>query len=148
MLIGSFAHSVDAKGRIFIPAKWRTDLGERIIVTRGILGTKEQRCLFGMSEEQWNLFAEKFSALPVTDVMGQAFRRMLFSNAAECELDKQGRILIPNGLREYAQLAKDAVLVGVDNRIEIWPEHAWNAHSDGIADDYDEALARLAQMGV
>ena len=103
MLIGSFAHTVDAKGRMFIPSKWRFDLGDTIIVTRGILAQSEAKCLFGMSLEKWHEFAAKFAALPETDVMAQAFRRMMFSNAADCDMDKQGRILIPNSLREYAR---------------------------------------------
>lgn len=148
MLMGSFAHGVDAKGRIFIPSKWREDLGTSVIVTHGILGGSDARCLFGMSEKGWREFAARFSSLPVTDVVGQGFRRMMFSNAADCEMDKQGRILIPNALREYARLDKDAVLVGVDTRIEIWDAHAWQAHEQSMAGDYGDALMRLAQMGI
>lgn len=148
MLIGSFAHGVDAKGRVFIPAKWREDLGASVIVTHGILGRGDTRCLFGMSEKSWREFAARFSDLPETDVMAQAFRRMMFSNAAECEMDKQGRILIPNTLREYAGLDKDAVLVGVDSRIEIWGAEAWQAHEQSMAEDYNAALMRLAQAGI
>ncbi len=148
MLIGSFSHSVDAKGRMFIPAKWREDLGNTIIVTRGILSGSSARCLFGMSVEAWKEFAARFSALPETDVMGQAFRRMMFSNAADCEMDKQGRILVPNGLREYADLSKDVTLVGVDNRIEIWNAQALTQHDQEMEAEYQAALDRLAQMGV
>ena len=148
MLMGSFAHGVDAKGRIFIPAKWRDDLGSSVIVTHGILGGSDARCLFGMSENGWREFAARFSSLPVTDLVGQAFRRMMFSNAADCEVDKQGRILIPNALRDYAHLERESVLVGVDNRIEIWDAQAWQTHEQSMAGDYSEALMRLAQMGI
>ncbi|MDR1619944.1 MAG: division/cell wall cluster transcriptional repressor MraZ [Clostridiales bacterium] len=148
MLIGSFTHGVDAKGRVFIPAKWRDDLGASVIVTRGIFGQAGMQCLFGMSTDAWKEFAARFSSLPETDVTGQTFRRMLFSNAAECELDKQGRILIPLSLREFAGMGAEAVLVGVDNRIEIWSMEKWRKHNDSMAADYNAALQQLAQRGI
>ncbi len=148
MLIGSYAHSVDAKGRLFIPAKWREDLGEVMIITRGILERSDAHCLFGMSLVAWKEFATRFSALPETDVQGQAFRRMMFANAAECDMDKQGRILIPNGLREYADLNRDVKLVGVDNRIEIWNVDTLAAYDKAMEEDYSKALNRLAGMGI
>lgn len=148
MLIGSFTHGIDAKGRIFIPAKWRDDLGASVIITHGIFSKGDTRCLFGMSEQNWKEFAARFSSLPETDVIGQAFRRMLFSNASECELDKQGRILIPATLREHAGLENEGVLVGVDSRIEIWGAARWEAHNSSMADDYNAALLQLAERGV
>lgn len=148
MLIGSFAHGIDAKGRIFIPSKWREDLGASVIITHGIFSQSETRCLFGMSARAWQEFAAKFSALPETDVMSQAFRRMLFSNAAECETDKQGRILVPLGLREYAGLDTEAMLVGVDSRIEIWSTQHWQTHNQTMADDYNAALLQLSERGI
>ena len=104
MLIGSCVHNVDAKGRIFIPAKWREDLGKTIIVTRGLLGRGESKCLFAMSLTAWQEFAGRLSTLPEADVNLQDVRRIMFANACDCELDKQGRILISSGLREYAGL--------------------------------------------
>ena len=148
MLIGSVVHGIDPKSRVFIPAKWRGDLGESIILTHGILGTDEITCLFGMSEQGWKEFATRFSNLPESDVMAQAFRRMMFANAAECEPDKQGRILIPNALKEYAKLDKEAVLVGMGSRIEIWSPEAWKMHNTGISTEYQSALRRLLEMGI
>ena len=148
MLIGSFSHSVDAKGRIFVPAKWRDDLGKNVIVTRGILQDRSIRCLFGMSETAWRAFSERFSALPETDTIGQAFRRMTFSNAAECEVDKQGRILVPNSLREYAGLDREVTLVGVDNRIEIWDAKALAEQDAALEAQYNAALDVLAKAGI
>ncbi len=148
MLIGSYTHGIDAKGRVFVPSKWREDLGSTVIVTHGIFGRGDAKYLFGMSEAAWKEFAAKFSALPETDIMGQAFRRMLFSNASDCELDKQGRILIPTSLREHAGLDKDAVFVGVDSRIEIWNMDAWKKHSANMEDDYNAALMQLAERGI
>lgn len=148
MLIGSVVHGIDPKNRVFVPAKWRGDLGESIILTHGILGTDNITCLFGMSEQGWREFATRFSNLPESDVMAQAFRRMMFANAAECELDKQGRILIPNTLREYAKLDKEAVLVGMGSRIEIWSPDAWEKHNTGVSTEYQSALRRLLEMGI
>lgn len=148
VLIGSFSHGIDAKGRIFIPSKWREDLGASVIITHGIFSRGETRCLFGMSIPAWQEFAAKFSSLPETDVMSQAFRRMLFSNAAECETDKQGRILLPSGLREHAELGAEAMLVGVDSRIEIWSIERWEAHNRNMAEDYNAALLQLSERGI
>ena len=100
MLIGSFEHMLDAKGRVFIPAKWRETIGDTLVVTLGLLESGSGSCLSGMSVEEWERFSQKLSALPVTDTKGQSIRRKLYSMAAACEIDKQGRILIPAQLRE------------------------------------------------
>lgn len=148
MLIGSCVHNVDAKGRIFIPAKWREDLGDTIIVTRGLLGKGESRCLFAMSISAWKDFAARLSTLPEADVSLQDVRRVMFANACDCDLDKQGRILISNGLREYAALTKEATLIGVDTRIEIWDSGVWERHNSVIAENYDAQLDKLARIGI
>ena len=88
MLIGSFSHTLDAKGRVFVPAKWRDDVGDTLIVTLGLLGESGTACLYGMSVAEWELFSEKLAALPMTDVTGQAVRRRLYATAAACETDK------------------------------------------------------------
>ena len=134
MLIGTYDHSFDAKGRVFIPAKWRETVGELIVVTEGILGAKGVCCLFGMSQQEWDA--------------GQAVKRRLYATAAACETDKQGRILIPQSLREYANLAKDAMLVGVGNRVEIWNPADFMRHTELTTAEYDAALAHLAQIGI
>lgn len=148
LLIGSCVHNVDAKGRIFIPAKWREDLGDTIIVTRGLLGKGESKCLFAMSINAWKDFAARLSTLPEADVSLQDVRRVMFANACDCDLDKQGRILISNGLREYADLTKEATLIGVDTRIEIWDSGAWERHNALIAENYDAQLDKLARIGI
>ncbi len=148
MLIGSFEHTLDAKSRVFIPAKWREDLGETIILTLGVLESQSTRCLFGMSASQWQAFSEKLSKLPVMDVGGQAVRRRLYAMAAACELDKQGRILIPNNLRQIADLDKDATLIGVGDRIEIWNPAVLEGYSQQADAAYDAALQHLALMGI
>ena len=150
MLINSFEHTVDAKGRLFIPAKWREDLGNTVIVTRGMLGKDEGRCLFGMSLDVWNGLLERYNKIAMTDVKAQNALRMIFANACDCELDKQGRILISNTLRKFAGIDKDAVLVGMGNRIEIWSQEAWEAklEQNEEAVDENEALSYLAGLGI
>lgn len=148
VLIGSFEHTLDAKSRVFIPAKWREDLGDTIILTQGVLESQSTRCLFGMSVSQWQSFSEKLGKLPVMDVGGQAVRRRLYAMAAACELDKQGRILVPNTLREIAGLVKDATLIGVGDRIELWNPAVLAGYSEQTDAAYDAALQHLALMGI
>ncbi len=148
MLISSFEHNVDAKGRLFIPAKWREDLGSTIIVTRGMLGKSDRRCLFGMSTEVWSMLLERYNKIAMTDVRAQNALRMTFANACDCELDKQGRILIGGTLRKYAGIDKDAVLVGMGNHIEIWGSDMWMDQLAASEDVGEDALAYLAELGI
>lgn len=148
MLIGSFDHMLDAKGRVFIPAKWRENVGDTLIVTLGLLETPEAKCLSGMSVEEWEKFSQKLSSLPVTDTSGQAIRRKLYSMAAACEIDKQGRILIPAQLREITGLSKDATLIGVGDRVEIWNPDTLAAYNEKSEESYGDALTHLAALGI
>lgn len=148
MLIGSFDHMLDAKGRVFIPAKWRETVGDTLIITLGLLETQSAKCLSGMSVEEWERFSQKLFALPVTDMSGQAIRRKLYSMAAACEIDKQGRILIPAQLRELAGLNKDATLIGVGDRVEIWNPETLASYSERCEETYGDALAHLAALGI
>ena len=141
---------MDAKGRVFIPAKWRDDLGDTVIITRDMMGNADSRCLYGMPVELWNDILERFKKVAVSDVKAQNAMRRLFANACECELDKQGRILIAPGLREKAQLEGDIMLAGANNRIEIWNRARWNEEMDdesGFDDETLEALTRI-QAGI
>jgi len=148
LLINSFDHNVDAKGRVFIPAKWREDLGETMIVTRGMLGQGTSRCLFAMSLSTWNEVLERFKKIAISDVKAQNAMRMLFANACECELDKQGRILIGNNLRSYARIEKEAVLIGMGNRVEIWSSEVWNQHCEENSELGEEVLSYLTDLGI
>ena len=118
-MTGQYAHNIDAKGRLFIPAKLREELGETFYVTMGMDG-----CLSVYSDESWAKFTEKFESLPYTRTKAM---RPLFANAAKCEPDAQGRILLPAKLRAYAGLQKDVVVIGVSNRAEIWDAEKWYA---------------------
>ena len=114
MLIGEYEHSLDAKGRLIMPAKIREDIGEKFIITKGLDG-----CLFGFSQKEWTNFEEKLKTLPLTNKNARDFVRFFLSGAIECEIDKQGRFLIASNLREYGALEKEAVIIGVGTRIEI-----------------------------
>ncbi len=148
MLIGSFEHMLDAKGRVFIPAKWRESVGDTLVITLGLLESTSAACLTGRSLEEWERFSQKLSALPVSDTQGQNIRRRLYSMAAACEIDKQGRILIPAQLRELTGLNKDATLIGVGERVEIWNPETLAAYNAASEETYSDSLAHLAELGI
>ena len=143
MLIGEYSHNLDAKGRVFMPAKFREELGEKFIASRGI-----GKCLFVFSEESWSEFTGKLKTIPITDQKAQVFLRMLFASATECEPDKQGSILLPARLREYAGMDKEVVAIGVMSRVELWSKEAWDDYNAAASDDYEETLAKLAELGI
>lgn len=139
MLIGEYEHSLDAKGRLIMPAKLRDDIGEVFILTKGLDG-----CLFAFSKSEWEKFEQKLSALPVSDKNARAFTRFFFAGAIECEIDKQGRFLISSNLREFASLTKDVVIIGLNSRIEIWSKEKWMAEDEEIsAEDIAEKMTML-----
>ena len=148
MLISSYEHSVDAKGRVFIPAKWREDLGDTVILTRDLLGSRESQCLFGMSLATWNEMLERFKRVAISDVKAQNAMRMLFANAADCELDKQGRVLVAASLRNYAGIDKDAVLIGMGSRFEIWSAEQWKTRCESGDGIDEESLHYLTDLGI
>ncbi|MFL6559717.1 MAG: division/cell wall cluster transcriptional repressor MraZ [Bacillus sp. (in: firmicutes)] len=120
MFMGEYHHSVDNKGRLIVPSKFRDELGDMFIITRGL-----DQCLFGYPLSEWELIEEKLKGLPLTKKDARAFTRFFFSGATESELDKQGRINIPAPLLQYAKLEKECVILGVSNRIEIWSKQIW-----------------------
>ena len=115
MFMGEYNHTIDAKGRLIIPSKFLEVLGEEFVITKGLDG-----CLFVYDNQEWNAFEEKLKALPLNKKDNRQFVRFFLAGAAEVEVDKQGRILVPGNLRDFAGLEKDVVLVGVASRIEIW----------------------------
>ena len=125
MLIGEFEHSLDAKGRLIMPAKLREAIGDKFVVTKGLDG-----CLFAFSIEEWSNFEEKLKSLPLSNRNSREFTRFFLSGATECELDKQGRFLIASKLREVANLDKDVTIIGAGTRIEIWDKEKWNSYND------------------
>ena len=140
MFIGEYEHSVDAKGRVIMPAKLRDDIGDKFILTKGLDG-----CLFAYSQTEWTNFEEKLKTLPLTNKNARDFVRFFLSLSIECEIDKQGRFLIPGNLRGYAKLDKEIVIIGVGTRIEIWNKASWiqseeNISADEIAENMDKLL--------
>lgn len=143
MLMGQFQHSLDPKGRLIIPSKFREQLGESFILTKGL-----DRCLFVYPKSEWMVLEQKLKALPLTKKEARAFIRLFFSGAVEVELDKQGRILIPPVLREYARIEKEVVIIGVSNRAEIWSASEWEAYSKEAEDSYEEIAENMVELGI
>ncbi len=143
MLIGEYEHSLDAKGRLIMPSKLREDMGEKFIVTKGLDG-----CLFGFSKTEWQNFEEKLKTLPLTNKNARDFVRFFLSGAIECEIDKQGRFLIAGNLREYAELEKDAVIIGVGTRLEIWNKEKWQKYNSDENISADEIAENMTMLGI
>ncbi|WHY02283.1 division/cell wall cluster transcriptional repressor MraZ [Neobacillus sp. DY30] len=136
MFMGEYHHSIDNKGRMIVPSKFREELGEMFIITRGL-----DQCLFGYPLSEWALIEEKLKGLPLTKKDARAFTRFFFSGATESELDKQGRINIPAPLLQYAKLEKECVVLGVSNRIEIWSKQIWEDYFT----ESEESFAEIAE---
>jgi MraZ protein len=136
MFMGEYHHSIDDKGRMIIPSKFREELGESFVLTRGM-----DKCIFVYPMDEWKQLEEKLKGLPLTKKDARAFTRFFFSGAAECELDKQGRVNIASPLRQYAELDKECVVIGVSNRIEIWCKALWE---DYFASS-EESFADIAE---
>lgn len=143
MFIGEYNHTIDTKGRLIVPSKFRETLGDVFVVTKGLDG-----CLFVFPMEEWNVFTEKLRDLPLTKKDARQFSRFFLASAAYCEVDKQGRILLPAVLREFAQLDKDAVLVGISSRIEIWSKSNWDKANDVDVDNMDDIAEHMADLGI
>ena len=141
MFMGEYSHNIDAKGRMIVPSKFREQLGNEFVVTKGLDG-----CLFVYSNEEWKHIEEKFREIPLTTKDARKFSRFFFAGAASCEVDKQGRILLPANLREYAGIEKEVVSVGVLSRVEIWSKDRWQDNGD--YDDMDEIAEHMAEMGL
>ena len=141
MFMSEYNHSIDAKGRVIVPAKFREELGEAFVVTQGLDG-----CLFVFPNEEWKNFEEKLKTLPMANKDARKFVRFFLAGAALAEVDKQGRILLPAVLREFAGLEKDVVFVGVGSRVEIWDKKRWEECTS--FDDMDEIAEHMADLGL
>ena len=138
MFMGEYQHTIDAKGRMIVPAKFREGLGEQFVLTRGL-----DQCLFGYPMSEWKLIEEKLKALPLTKKDARAFTRFFFSGATECELDKQGRINIASPLLSYAKLEKECVVIGASNRIEMWSKEIWEQYVEEQEDSFAEIAENM-----
>lgn len=136
MLMGEYHHSIDEKNRLIIPSKFRNELGEKFVITRGL-----ENCLFVYSLVEWENIVNKLRALPFTKKDSRDFTRFFLSGATECMLDKSGRVGITSPLVKYAGLTKDCVIIGANDRLEIWDEGAWNS----FFDTNEENFANIAE---
>jgi len=141
MFMGEYLHTVDPKGRLIMPAKFREGLGEKFVATKGL-----DNCLFVYPMEEWQALEQKLKSLPFTKSDARAFVRFFFSGATECELDKQGRILLPANLREYAKLDKDVVVIGVSSRVEIWSKDLWEQYNTKTEVSYEDVAEKLVDF--
>ena len=143
MLLGEYNHNLDVKGRVSVPAKFREDLGESFIVTKGL-----DNCLFAYSKEEWQTFETKLKTLPMTNTNARNFIRFFFAGATECEIDKQGRVNIPQILRDYAGLSKDVSIIGVSTRVEIWDRQKWEDYTSPDNMDVSDIASQMSDLGI
>lgn len=143
MFIGEYQHSLDSKGRLAIPAKFRDELRNGAVITRGL-----DNCLFLFTKRQWNELAAKLSALPLSQANSRAFARLMLAGAMEVELDGQGRMLIPGFLRDYAKLGGEVVIAGLLSRLEIWADKAWQQYKGKAEKEGIDIAERMGSLGV
>ena len=143
MFIGEYQHVLDTKKRVAVPAKFRTQFKKGIVVTRGLDG-----CLFIYTASEWEKIAEKLGSMPVGEKGTRSFIRMVLAGATDSKLDSQGRILIPEYLKEYAGLDKDVTIAGLFNRLEIWDTKTWDKYKKGAEKNQDEVAEQLGKLGM
>lgn len=143
MFIGEYNHTLDNKGRITIPSKFRDSLGDEFIITKGL-----DNCLFVYPKDEWEIFENKLKTLPLTSKDARAFVRFFFAGATECNLDKQNRVLLPQNLRIHSKLKKDAVIIGVSTRIEIWSKEKWIEYTEDESLSYENIAENMAELGI
>lgn len=143
MFLGEYEHSVDAKGRVAIPAKFRLQVETGLVVTRGF-----EHCLFAYPMQEWEQLSQRVSSLPLGQPQARQLRRLLFANAFDTELDKQGRILLPGALREYAGIGELAVIAGMNTYFEIWSQEAWAGEQASLAEDAAAIAGTMADLGI
>lgn len=141
MFMGEYQHTIDSKGRIIIPARFRDELGEKFVATKGL-----DNCLFIYPMGEWRKLEEALRKLPFTRRDTRAFVRFFFSGATECECDKQGRVLLPANLRSHAKLEKEAVILGVSSRVEIWSKEEWERYNQEAAVSYEDLAEHLDEI--
>lgn len=141
MFMGEYNHTIDTKGRLIVPAKFREELGDMFVITKGLDG-----CLCVYTNDEWAAFEEKLRSLPVTNKNARKMTRFFMAGASTCEVDKQGRILVPAVLREFAELEKEVVLVGVASRVEIWSKDKWDESC--TYDDMEDIAESMEELGI
>jgi MraZ protein len=143
MLIGQYEHTIDIKKRLALPAKFRGELGDKVIITRGIEG-----CLAVYTEKEWKIMSDKLGGLTISQAEARSFTRMILAGAMEVSLDKLGRILVPDYLKQYADLKKNVVICGLSNRLEIWDSAKWETYKKKAEKGVDEIVSKLGGLGI
>lgn len=143
MLLGEFKHNLDSKNRVTVPAKLRTELGEKPVLTRGL-----DNCLFLYPNRDWQLFMEKLNKLPIGQAKARNFKRFILSGASEIEIDEMGRVLIPEPLKKYSGFKKEIVIVGIGDRIELWSGDTWNKYIIAKEKESEDLAEGLEQFGI
>ena len=143
MLIGQYQHTIDNKKRLALPVKFRGELGDKIVITRGI-----ENCLVVYTIKEWQIVAEKLSNLPISQMEARSFSRIILAGAMEVSLDKLGRILIPDYLKEYADFKKNVVICGLSNRVEVWDEEKWETYKKKAEKGLEEMVSKLGGLGI
>ena len=143
MLIGQYQHTIDSKKRLALPAKFRNELGSVVIVTKGV-----ENCLVVYTEKEWEVMSGKLAGLPISQGEARSFTRHLLASAMEVSLDKLGRILLPDYLKEYAGLEKNVVVCGLSNRLEIWDEKKWEDYRKSAEKGVEDIVSKLGPLGI
>jgi MraZ protein len=143
MLIGQYNHTIDAKKRLALPVKFRGELGTKVVVTKGV-----ENCLIVYTQKEWEVISGKLANLPVSQGEARSFIRHLLAGATEVELDKLGRILLPDYLKKYADLKKNVVIAGLSNRLEVWDEEKWNKYSESAEKGIEKVVSKLGPLGI
>ncbi len=143
MFIGEYAHTIDNKGRLSIPVKFRNTLNDGAVITRGL-----DNCLFLYSKEEWDKLASRLSKLPISQANTRAFARLMLAGAMDVDLDRQGRVILPDYLRKYATLQKKVVIAGLFNRLEIWDSATWNSYKEKTEKATDQITKHMADLGI
>ena len=141
MLVGEFQHNIDTKGRVIVPAKFRDELGDKIVITKGL-----DKCLFIFPETEWSKLETELSELSLSK--GRKIQRFFYGGMTECEIDKQGRILVPQNLRDYSELIKDVVFVGLSKRAELWSKDEWDKQNNDFIEDAEDVAIQMEELGI
>lgn len=143
MLIGQYQHTIDSKKRLSLPAKFRGELGEKVVITKGV-----ENCLVIYTEKEWQIFSEKLSNLPISQIEARSFARIILAGAMEVSLDKLGRVLLPDYLKDYAGLKKDVAVCGLSNRLEVWDLEKWNKYNKEAEKGVQNIVSQLGSLGI
>ncbi|MDD5342100.1 MAG: division/cell wall cluster transcriptional repressor MraZ [Patescibacteria group bacterium] len=143
MFIGEYHHNLDEKGRVAVPVKFRTDLSKGAVVTRGL-----DNCLFLYTKEEWTKLADRLAKLPISQANTRAFARLMLAGAMDADVDKQGRVILPDYLRKYASIKKKVVIAGLYNRLEIWDALVWEKYKLGTEKNSGDIAEALGELGV